>query len=261
MPGLDKLQIAQPQPANMLLQAMGMQDRMRRTDIAQDRNEIAREGMLQDQEEFEFRKMQVNLQNMKEFIPSLTREKYGDMLGYMESIGAGDVVRFLPSAEEMKKAPADKFRKWQMQFMLGIDGFRNMTLADHKSKLREYEEFQKQQNRMELESKKERAKVKAAEKKRQHDFALEEEKQKGKMATTRTASFDKNLLVASQAAGIEPGKVKSGTLSKSEAADVADKYRELFGTESLLNMLFKGAAPATQSEPTIKFDAEGNLIE
>ena len=72
--------------------------------------------------------------------------------------------------------------------------------------------------------------------------------------------YDKNLDVAAQAAGVDPNKVRSGKLSMEEANKVADKYREKFGTASLLQALLGGQLGGGQA-PTIKYDAKGNQIK
>jgi len=74
-----------------------------------------------------------------------------------------------------------------------------------------------------------------------------------------TGVFDKNISIAAQAAGVDPQKVKSGKLSIEEANKVADKYKEKFGTASLLQALLGGTLGGQQ--PTIKYDAKGNQIK
>ena len=74
-----------------------------------------------------------------------------------------------------------------------------------------------------------------------------------------TGVFDKNISIAAQAAGVDPQKVKSGKLSIEEANKVADKYKEKFGTASLLQALLGGTLGGQQ--PTIKYDEKGNVIK
>lgn len=74
-----------------------------------------------------------------------------------------------------------------------------------------------------------------------------------------TGVFDKNISIAAQAAGVDPQKVKSGKLSIEEANKVADKYKEIFGTASLLQALLGGTLGGQQ--PTIKYDEKGNVIK
>jgi hypothetical protein len=79
--------------------------------------------------------------------------------------------------------------------------------------------------------------------------------------SSESESYDKNLLVAAQAVGISPKKVKTGDLTKDEAVKVADKYKEMFGTESLIKMLMGGMMGGGPSGGGMKFDAKGNPIK
>jgi len=75
-----------------------------------------------------------------------------------------------------------------------------------------------------------------------------------------TRSYDSRLAIAAQAVGVSPEKLKSGKLTKDEAIKIADKYKDQFGTESLLEMLL-GGAMEEKSSSVIKFDAQGNRIQ
>jgi hypothetical protein len=73
-------------------------------------------------------------------------------------------------------------------------------------------------------------------------------------------SYDKNILIAAQAAGIDPEKVKSGNLTQEEAIKVADSYSRRFGTQSLIQLLMSGGA-GSSGTPSVKYDANGNPVK
>lgn len=54
-----------------------------------------------------------------------------------------------------------------------------------------------------------------------------------------TQNAAKFLIVAGQAAGIDPQKIQQGTLSEEEAKLLGTKYKEMFGTENALMMLLQ----------------------
>jgi len=64
-----------------------------------------------------------------------------------------------------------------------------------------------------------------------------------------TQSYDKNLLVAAQALGIPPNIVKSGKLTPEQADLLGKKYIEMFGTQTLLQMLMSGQLSGSATDP------------
>jgi hypothetical protein len=148
---LDKLQIAQPQPASMLLQAMGMKDRQRRTDIAADRNAIAREGQLLNREQFEFNKMRSNLEYGKQYIPTMGKQDYRKYIDWMKKIGAGDIANMLPTPSEVENMDENQYGQFKQSLILGVDGLRDMTVEQFKAGQKEAQAQRDQQRAIELE--------------------------------------------------------------------------------------------------------------
>jgi len=72
-------------------------------------------------------------------------------------------------------------------------------------------------------------------------------------------NYDKNILIAAQAAGIDPEKVKSGNLTQDEAIKVADSYSKRFGTQSLIQLLTSGGIGG--GKPSTQYDNKGNLVK
>jgi len=150
---LDRLQIAQPQPANMLLQAMGMKDQMRRTDIAEDRNEIARERMLQDQEAFEFNKKQAIFAQSRDFIPDLKREDFGNYKKWLGKLFP-ELSELLPDQETVNNMPESEWYEIKKKIEVGTDNFSKMQQEQYKSFQEEIKAQKDQQRKIELESQK-----------------------------------------------------------------------------------------------------------
>lgn len=75
--------------------------------------------------------------------------------------------------------------------------------------------------------------------------------------------YSENLLVAAQAVGIDPGKVKTGKLTTEEANRVADEYSKKFGTQNFLKMLLDASSSGVGGGggKTLKFDSKGNPIQ
>ena len=86
IPNLQQLRVVPPRPATATLQGMEFQDRSRRTDIAEDRNAIMREGQTFDKERFEFNKKQAIFAKSRDFIPSLEREEFPKYKSWLEGI-------------------------------------------------------------------------------------------------------------------------------------------------------------------------------
>jgi len=262
IPNLQQLQINPPQPATMRMQGMQMQNQLEQLGIAKDRNAIAREGQALDKERFEFAKMQNNLAMARDFMPTIAPEEMDKVKDHLRGIGLDSVlVDMLPSTKKAIEMPPDKFKDTIDRLTMGTDNFLKMKKEEADAFISSIKEQVKRQQKLADEEKKRIQSIKDQKDKevRAEAMKIREEKRK----TTTSGSYDKNLLVAAQAAEIDPEKVKSGNLSKEEAIAVAEAYREQFGTENLIKMLF-GAGLATgssaQQEPVIQFDESGELI-
>ena len=254
IPNLNQLQINPPQPATMKMQGMQMQNELSRIGIAKDRNAIAREGMDLEREGVEFNKMKQNLMMGKEHLPTLQKSEYGKYRKWVESIGAP--VQFLPTETDVANMSEKDFSDLKLRMILGSDNIGKMALEDYKQTIAQHNTQTKRQQSLSDEARKRKQTM--------QDFKEKEDykAQKAKEKPSASGSYDKNLLVAAQTVGIDPEKVKSGKLSKEEAIALAEAYKEQFGTENLIKMLF-GAGMATggaASEPVIQFDENGELI-
>lgn len=78
-------------------------------------------------------------------------------------------------------------------------------------------------------------------------------------APQATQNYDKNILIAAQAAGVDPEKVKSGKLTRDEAIKVADSYSKRFGTQGLIQLLTSGGFGG--GKPSAQYDNKGNLVK
>jgi hypothetical protein len=199
-----------------------------------------------------------------------SKELTETMLGpRVENMKQDTIAAYSALQEAIAKNPEDKkipelqaaYKKASMGY-LGAAG----KLADHLSAL-ELAEANKKEGKTigEIEAE---AKAKAAgtaagtPPKNLTDIEAESAARARGAASVKEDSFDKNLLVAAQAAGIPPKKVKDGKLTPEEAQTLAKEYSKQFGTESLIKMLFGGGVgvPGTQSD-VIQFDEKGNPIK
>ncbi len=73
-----------------------------------------------------------------------------------------------------------------------------------------------------------------------------------------STSFQNNLAVAAQIAGIDPKKVAAGTLTQQEAEKLADVYKKKFGAINLLQAILSGGL---SQQPTIQYDTQGNRVQ
>ena len=146
---LDRLQIAQPQPSNMLLQAMGMKDQMRRTDIAEDRNEIARERMLQDKEVFEHNKKQQAYALARDHLPAMGKENYGKFYKWAENLDSM-FASTLPLPAEVKDYSNEKYAQLVKALTIGADGLSRMTIEQEKDFLARARDEKKHRRAIEL---------------------------------------------------------------------------------------------------------------
>ena len=129
MPTLQTLQITPPQPATMKLQAMGMQDKMKRTGIAEERNTIAREGQALQKDALEFRKMQSNLAMARDFMPTIAPEEMDKVKDHLRRINVpSELVDMLPSTEDSIKMPPDEFKEVTDRLIMGTDNFLKMEI-------------------------------------------------------------------------------------------------------------------------------------
>lgn len=78
----------------------------------------------------------------------------------------------------------------------------------------------------------------------------------------KEVNYDKNIYIAAQAAGVDPEKIRKGQITQDEAMRVLEEYKKNFGSESLLEVLFKGMGQAPGGvSPVLKLDANGNPVE
>jgi hypothetical protein len=174
------------------------------------------------------------LKVMQHWVPNIRNvDDYAEVLPEFEKMGAN--TKMLPSPADLDTP--EKLEQWKQQAMLAGKGM--AELVKYQLDLKKL---------LDYESPEEKRKAETEEKKK-----LAEHK-----AKNQTDSYDKNLLVAAQAAGVDPEKVKKGGLTQEEAVAVAEAYSEQFGTKSLLQMLFSGMAP---EQPALKFDDKGNPVE
>jgi len=153
LPTLQTLNIAQPQPATMKLQAMQMQDKTKRTDLYGKQVGISRDRFGLEKETLEFNKKQKKLEIGKQFIPSLTKEEYPKFREWIKSIDK-DWVELLP-----EEAP-ENFDDLKKQIYLGADNLTKVNLSQYKAYMNQAKETKKQEAATALQSQKDDAAMK-----------------------------------------------------------------------------------------------------
>ena len=124
--------IVTPQPANAMMQAMTVKDKLDRTNIARqnaDTNQkylgLAGEKLELSKETLKFNKMQKSLEMGKQFIPSLTKEEYPKFKEWVKSIDGP--IDLLPD-----EAP-ENWDEFRQQLYLGADNLTKANLAQYKA--------------------------------------------------------------------------------------------------------------------------------
>jgi hypothetical protein len=200
---LDRLNIAQPQPATMLLQAMGMKDQMRRTDIAADRNTLARERMLQDQEEFEFRKKQAIFAQSRDFIPDLKREDFPKYKSWLNGIFP-ELAELLP--ENVDDLSPKQWEAMKQKITIGTDNMAAQDRETFKAIVAQSKSEREQQNKIELKRQEAQAKMELEKYKQEQQNKRQKSKQAHeKEIKGENVDSDYNASLTNAYAAIEKG--------------------------------------------------------
>lgn len=139
LPRLETLNISQPQPATMRLEAMKMGDQMRRTDIAE-KSYGLQEHLLKMKQ----------LELGKQFLPSLTKEEFPKFKKWVSGLDP-ELGNLLPDT-----AP-ENFDEYKKQLYLGADNITKMNIEQYKQMLTDIREQQKQQFQKDLQTQKDEA--------------------------------------------------------------------------------------------------------
>jgi len=245
---LKELNISQPQPATMRLQAMGMADRIRRTDIAEDRGALERESL-------DWRKKQDIFAMSRDFIPSLTKEEYPKYKDWVKGIHP-ELAELLP--DDVATMPDDEWEEMKEKLTIGTDNMAKKDREEYKVAIEEAQNEREQQQKIEAENRKEAAQI------RKENRAVKRKKD-DLTTTTRQTKYEQEIMQAIQVAGVDYKKFWNRELTPDEYRKVAETYQELFPSkalsfvEALLTGKVGGESSKVDEEPIISFDAEGNL--
>jgi len=279
-PDLDKLRISQPQPASAILRGMEFQNRSRRTDIAEDRNAIMREGQDLRKQGLELEKKNSEariesnaiLAGFRGATAEQQNELYKAAGGKAEIEWVGEKIQMTYPDGLVVLGPQKYMEEYAQKVSEDPNWSTNPERARHMRAWAVARGISFGETPTEKPDKPvydmktiygPEGKTKQVSIQKGTNYTPPEGWTLTKPSTAKGSSNDKNLLVAAQAIEIDPERVRAGDLNKEEAELLAKKYSELFGSESLLEMIFSGSLTKESSEnnlPALRFDEKGDLI-
>jgi prefoldin subunit 5 len=123
LPRLNQLQVNPARPATAVLQGMEFENRSRRTDIAEDRNAIMREGQGLQRESLEFNKKQAIFAQSRDFISSLEKEEFPKYKSWLEGIHP-ELAELLP--DDVTDMPENEWNELKTKIEIGTDNVSKM---------------------------------------------------------------------------------------------------------------------------------------
>ena len=115
LPTLQQFNAPLYQPATMKLQGMGMQEQMKRTNIAQKQVDISGKRQAMEEQMFQINKRAKHVEMAKGFLPNVSQSNYGDFVKWNKENGVPDVA--FKSPEEVAAMKPEQFE----QYKVGLD--------------------------------------------------------------------------------------------------------------------------------------------
>jgi len=115
LPTLQQFNAPLYQPATMKLRGMGMQEQMKRTDIAQKQVDISGKRQAMEEQMFKINARAKHVEMAKGFLPNVSQDNYDDFVAWNKENEVPDVA--FKSAEEVRAMTPEQFE----QYKAGLD--------------------------------------------------------------------------------------------------------------------------------------------